>query len=68
MVGCHLPRSSKERIPWKQLTYTSARLLSTRRGLVQDRRNKQRGTWRLGNLVTPESVQKLQTALHAKAV
>src|SRR5450631_2785649 len=26
-----------------------------------------RGTWRLGNLATPESVQKLQMALHAKA-
>src|SRR3974390_1090407 len=26
-----------------------------------------RGTWRLGNLATPKSVQKLQTALHAKA-
>src|SRR6266853_1233071 len=26
-----------------------------------------RGTWRLGNLSTPESVQKLQKALHAKA-
>src|SRR5712671_5122503 len=25
------------------------------------------GTWRLGNLSTPKSVQKLQTALHAKA-
>ena len=25
------------------------------------------GTWRLGNLSTPNSVQKLQTALHAKA-
>ena len=25
------------------------------------------GTWRLGNLATPKSVQKLQTALHAKA-
>ena len=24
-------------------------------------------TWRLGNLSTPKSVQKLQTALHAKA-
>jgi RNA-directed DNA polymerase len=35
--------------------------------LVQDERSKQRGTWRLGNLATPKSVQKLQTALHAKA-
>jgi RNA-directed DNA polymerase len=35
--------------------------------LVQDERNTQRGIWRLGNLATPESVQKLQTALHAKA-
>ena len=26
-----------------------------------------RGTWRLGNLSTPKSVQKLQMALHAKA-
>jgi hypothetical protein len=26
-----------------------------------------RGTWRLGNLPSPDSVQKLQTALHAKA-
>ena len=26
-----------------------------------------RGTWRLGNLSTPKSVQKLQKALHAKA-
>ena len=26
-----------------------------------------RGTWRLGDLATPKSVQKLQTALHAKA-
>src|SRR3954463_9923460 len=34
---------------------------------VQDRRRKWRGTWRLGNLSTPTSVQKLQTALHAKA-
>jgi len=34
---------------------------------VQDRRNKWRGTWRLGNLTTPKSVQKLQMALHAKA-
>src|SRR6185312_6990698 len=25
------------------------------------------GTWRLGNLATPKSIQKLQTALHAKA-
>ena len=25
------------------------------------------GTWRLGNLSTPRSVQKLQKALHAKA-
>src|SRR5437870_1854501 len=25
------------------------------------------GTWRLGNLSTPKSVQKLQKALHAKA-
>jgi RNA-directed DNA polymerase len=35
--------------------------------LVQDERNTQRGTWRLGNLATPVSVQKLQTVLHAKA-
>ncbi len=35
--------------------------------MVQDRRNKREGTWRLGNLSTPESVQKLQMALHAKA-
>ena len=28
---------------------------------------RMKGTWRLGNLSTPESVQKLQTALHAKA-
>ena len=35
--------------------------------MVQDRRSTQRGTWRLGNLATPKSVQKLQTALHAKA-
>src|SRR5215472_6114341 len=34
---------------------------------VQDRRNKWPGTGRLGNLATPKSVQKLQTALHAKA-
>src|SRR6266850_2581284 len=34
---------------------------------VQDKRNKRRGTWRLGNLTTPKSVQKLQMALHAKA-
>src|SRR4030081_356721 len=33
----------------------------------QDRRKTWRGTWRLGNLATPKSVQKLQTALHAKA-
>ena len=31
----------------------------------KDRRSE--GTWRLGNLATPDSVQKLQTALHAKA-
>ena len=31
------------------------------------RRKTQRGTWRLGNLSTPDSVQKLQTAVHAKA-
>jgi hypothetical protein len=31
------------------------------------RRRTQRGTWRLGNLSTPDSVQKLQAALHAKA-
>src|SRR5208282_4972570 len=30
-------------------------------------RQTQRGTWRLGNLSTPDGVQKLQTALHAKA-
>ena len=29
--------------------------------------SKQQRTWRLGNLSTPNSVQKLQTALHAKA-
>src|SRR6267378_2850294 len=34
---------------------------------VQDERNTWRGTWRLGNLSTPKSVQKLQTALHVKA-
>src|SRR4030088_3032830 len=34
---------------------------------VQDERNTGRGTRRLGNLATPKSVQKLQTALHAKA-
>src|SRR5438309_4223792 len=34
---------------------------------VQDRRNKRRGAGRLGNLSTPKRVQKLQTALHAKA-
>ena len=33
----------------------------------QDERSKWRGTWRLGNLSTPISVQKLQMALHAKA-
>src|SRR5208337_4030833 len=32
---------------------------------VQDRRRTQGGIWRLGNLSTPNSVQKLQTALHA---
>jgi len=30
MVGCHLPRSSKERIHGKQLTSSLARLFSTR--------------------------------------
>jgi RNA-directed DNA polymerase len=35
--------------------------------LVQDRRKKQLKERRLGNLATPASVQKLQTALHAKA-
>ena len=34
---------------------------------VQDKRNKRRGTGRLGNLATPKRVQKLQMALHAKA-
>ena len=34
---------------------------------VQDRRKTQEGTWRLGNLSTPNRVQRLQTALHAKA-
>src|SRR5499427_8554309 len=34
---------------------------------VQDKRSKRRGTRRLGNLSTPKSVQKLQSALHAKA-
>src|SRR5215831_15536820 len=33
---------------------------------VQDRRKTRCGTWRLGNLATPKSVQQLQTALHAK--
>src|SRR3981189_1836731 len=36
-------------------------------GVVADRRKTWRGTWRLGNLSTPKSVQKLQMALHAKA-
>ena len=35
--------------------------------MVQDERRTQCGTWRLGNLSTPSGVQKLQTALHAKA-
>ena len=35
-------------------------------GTVRDRRKTWRGTWRLGNLATPKSVQTLQTALHAK--
>src|ERR671938_126985 len=34
---------------------------------VQGRRKTWRGTGRLGHLSTPNSVQKLQTALHAKA-
>src|SRR4029077_19847617 len=34
---------------------------------VQDKRNKRRGTGRLGNLTTPKRVQKLQMALPAKA-
>src|SRR6516164_2177800 len=34
---------------------------------VQGRRKTWRGTRRLGSLSTPKSVQKLQTALHAKA-
>src|SRR5438309_8962097 len=34
---------------------------------VQDRSKTWLGTRRLGNLATPKSVQKLQTALHAKA-
>src|SRR6202007_2056034 len=34
---------------------------------VRDRRKTWGGTGRLGNLATPKSVQKLQTALHAKA-
>src|SRR5262245_50446431 len=37
------------------------------RGLSSRQRKTWRGTWRLGNLATPKSVQKLQTALHAKA-
>src|SRR6516162_943653 len=36
------------------------------RGLSSKRKTHE-GTWRLGNLSTPQSVQKLQTALHAKA-
>ena len=35
--------------------------------MVQDRRKTWCGIGRLGNLATPKSVQKLQTALHAKA-
>jgi RNA-directed DNA polymerase len=35
--------------------------------LVQDKRNKRRGTGRLGNLTTRKRVQKLQMALRAKA-
>jgi RNA-directed DNA polymerase len=34
---------------------------------VQDERKTQERTWRLGNLSTPESIQRLQKALHAKA-
>ena len=34
---------------------------------VRATRNTWRGTWRLGNLSTPKSVQKLQKAFHAKA-
>src|SRR4030088_1653706 len=34
---------------------------------VQDERNTGRGIWRLGNLSTPKTVQKLRKALHAKA-
>src|SRR5262245_42804239 len=37
------------------------------RGLSSRQRKTWRGTWGLGNLSTPKSVQKLQTALHAKA-
>ena len=37
------------------------------RGLSSRQTQKWRGTWRLGNLATPKSVQKLQMALHAKA-
>ena len=35
--------------------------------MVQDKRKKQARDRRLGNLATPKSVQKLQSALHAKA-
>src|SRR6201994_1912922 len=37
------------------------------RGLSSRQTQDVVGTWRLGNLATPKSVQKLQTALHAKA-
>src|SRR6516162_7449993 len=42
-------------------------MLGEGRASVQDRRKTWWGTWRLGNLATRKSVQKLQTALHAKA-
>ena len=35
--------------------------------MVQDKRNDVARDRRLGNLATPKSVQKLQSALHAKA-
>jgi RNA-directed DNA polymerase len=37
------------------------------RGLGSRRTQEAGKEWRLGNLQTPESVQRLQTALHAKA-
>ena len=36
------------------------------RGLSSRQRKTRCGTWRLGNLATPKSVQQLQTAFHAK--